>query len=288
MTPSTFDYHAPKTLTRAMRLVRDFGEDAKVMAGGHSLIPLMKLRFAAPAVVIDLGGIVGLKKVIAGHETITIGALATHYAVESHRLLPSKCRLLPETAAEIGDVQVRNRGTVGGSIAHADPAADWPATMLALDAQFDIAGPDGDRAVSASDFFLDLFTTDLQPGEVLTKIRIATPPPNSGGAYVKMRQSASGFALAGVAAQVVLDSAGNCASAAVGVTGIAPAAYRAHAVENALQGQGIDAVAEAAVYVTDGVEEFQEDHHASAAYRAHLARVFTQRALTRAIERAKV
>ncbi len=284
MTP--FDYHAPKTLRSAMRLVQAFGDDAKVLAGGHSLIPSMKLRLAAPSVVIDLGGIAGLKRVTAGNETITIGALATHYAVESHRLLPSKCSLLPETAAEIGDAQVRNRGTVGGSIAHADPAADWPATMLALDAQFDIGGPDGERAVAASDFFVDLFITDLQPGEVLTGIRIATPPENSGGAYVKMRQSASGFALAGVAAQVTLDDAGNCASVAVGITGVAPAAYRAHAVEDALVGQGIDAVANASAHAADGVEEFQEDHHASGDYRAHLARVFTQRALSQAIERA--
>ena len=269
-----------------MRLVQEFGDDAKVLAGGHSLIPSMKLRLAAPSVIIDLGGVAGLKKVTAGNETITIGALATHYDVESHRLLPSKCSLLPETAAEIGDAQVRNRGTVGGSIAHADPAADWPATMLALDAQLDIAGPDGERAVAASDFFVDLFITDLQPGEVLTGIRIATPPENSGGAYVKMRQSASGFALAGVAAQVTLDDAGNCASVAVGVTGVAPAAYRAQAVEDALVGQGIDAVADAAAHAADGVEEFQEDHHASGDYRAHLARVFAQRALSQAIERA--
>ena len=282
-----FDYHAPKTLQKAMRLVREHGEDAKVLAGGHSLIPLMKLRFAAPAVVIDLGGIGALKKVTAGHETIAIGALATHYAVESHRLLPSKCRLLPETAGAIGDVQVRNRGTVGGSIAHADPAADWPAAMLALDAQFDIAGPSGERTVQASDFFLGLFTTALRAGEILTRIRLAVPPENSGGAYIKMRQSASGFALAGVAAQVALDSAGNCASATVGVTGVASVAYRAHAVENALRGRGIDAIAEAAAHAADGVEEFQEDHHASADYRAHLARVFAQRALTRAFERAK-
>ena len=283
MTP--FDYHAPKTLQRAMRLVREHG-DASVMAGGHSLIPMMKLRFATPAVVIDLGGIAGLKKVIAGNETITIGALATHYAVESHRLLPGKCGLLPETASEIGDVQVRNRGTVGGSIAHADPAADWPATMLALNAQFDIAGPSGDRTLPASDFFLDLLTTALQAGEILTRIRIATPPDNSAGAYIKMRQSASGFALAGVAAQVTLDSAGRCASVAVGVTGVASVAYRAHAVEDALLGRGRDAISEAAAHAAAGVEEIQEDHHASAEYRAHLARVFTKRALTRAFERA--
>jgi carbon-monoxide dehydrogenase medium subunit len=287
MTPSTFDYHAPKTLKKAMSLVQEFGDDAKVLAGGHSLIPLMKLRFAAPSVVIDFGGIVGLKKVTAGNETITIGAMATHYAVESHRLLKSKCPLLPETAAEIGDAQVRNRGTVGGSVAHADPAADWPAPMLALNAQFDIAGPGGERTVAASDFFIDLFITALLPQEVLTHIRIPTPPKRSGGAYVKMRQSASGFALAGVATQVTLDDAGNCASVAVGITGVASAAFRATAVENAMRGQGADAVADAATHAVDGIEEFQEDYHASGDYRAHLARLFTQRALSQAIARAK-
>jgi carbon-monoxide dehydrogenase medium subunit len=250
----------------------------------------MKLRFAAPSVVIDLGGIVGLRRVTAGNETITIGALATHYAVESHRLLGSKCALLPETASEIGDVQVRNRGTVGGSVVHGDPAADWPAAILALNASLDIAGPNGERTVSASDFFVDLLTTALQPGEILTQIVIPTPPAGSGGAYVKMHQSASGFAIAGVAAQVSLDGNGACASVGVGITGVSSVPYRAGAVEDALRGQTPDsaAIQAASERATDGLDpdDLQSDHHASGDYRVHLAKVFTRRALTQAVERA--
>lgn len=286
MIPSPFDYHAPKTLKKALSLLQENG-DAKVLAGGHSLIPLMKLRFAAPEVVIDLGGIVGLRKVTAGNENITIGALATHYAVESHRLLRSKCILLPETAGEIGDIQVRNRGTVGGSVVHGDPASDWPATMLALNAQFDIAGPNGERTVSAGDFFVDLLTTDIQPGEILTRIRIATPASGSGGAYAKMHHSASGFAVCGVAAQVTLDG-GNVSSIGVGITGVSVVPYRASAVESALQGGPLNeaTIASAAEQAANEASELQEDHHASGDYRAHLAKVFTKRALTTASERA--
>ncbi|MCY3764131.1 MAG: xanthine dehydrogenase family protein subunit M [Gemmatimonadetes bacterium] len=287
MIPSPFDYHAPKTLRKALSLLHEHGGDAKILAGGHSLIPLMKLRFASPATLIDLGGISGLRKVVAGNETISIGALATHYAVESHRLLKSRCGLLPETASAIGDAQVRNRGTVGGSLVHADPAADWPATMLALDAQLDISGPGGERSVAVGDFFEDLLTVAIGEDEILTRIRIATPPDNSGGAYVKMHQSASGFAICGVAAQVTLDN-GNCASVGIGVTGVSPVAYRASAAEAALQGGPLNAemIAAAADKAADGVDDFQEDHHASGDYRAHLAGVFTRQALTAAAERA--
>ena len=287
MIPSPFDYHAPKTLRKALSLLQEHGDDAKVLAGGHSLIPLMKLRFASPATLIDLGGITGLRKVVAGNETISIGALATHYAVESHRLLKSRCGLLPETASAIGDVQVRNRGTVGGSLVHADPAADWPATMLALNAELDIAGAGGERSVSIGDFFEDLLTTAIDDDEILTRIRVATPPANSGGAYVKMHQSASGFAICGVAAQVTRDN-GNFASVGIGITGVSPVAYRASGVEAALHGGPLNSetISAAAEKAAEGVEEFQEDHHASGDYRAHLARVFTRQALTLAAERA--
>ncbi len=288
MIPNPFDYHAPKTLKKALSLLQEHGDDAKVLAGGHSLIPLMKLRFAAPAVVIDLSGIVGLRKVRAGNETITIGALATHYAVESHRLLKSKCGLLPETASAIGDTQVRNRGTVGGSVVHADPAGDWPAPMLALNAEIEVADANNTRSIAASQFFVDLLTTDIRTEEILTEIRIPTPPKKSGGSYEKMHQSASGFAVAGVAAQVSLTSDGTCASVGIGVTGVASVAYRASAVENALIGRSPDedAIASAANLAVEGIEDFQEDHHASADYRAHLAKVFTRRALTQAVARA--
>ena len=290
MIPNPFDYHAPRTLQKALTLLQEHGDDAKVLAGGHSLIPLMKLRFAAPAVVIDLGRVPGLNRLTAGNDRITIGALTTHYAIESYRRLRSKCVLLAETASEIGDAQVRNRGTIGGSLVHADPAADWPATILALNAELEIAGPNGRRTLPAGDFFVDLLTTALQPGEILTQIVIPTPPAGSGGAYVKMHQSASGFAIAGVAAQVTLDGNGACASVGVGITGVSPVPYRAGAVEDALQGQTPDnaAIQAASERATDGLDpnDLQSDHHASDDYRVHLAKVFTRRALTRAVERA--
>ena len=207
--------------------------------------------------------------------------------MESHRLLKSRCGLLPETASAIGDVQVRNRGTVGGSLVHADPAADWPATMLALNAELDVSGPGGDRSVAIGDFFEDLLTTAIGDDEILTRIRIATPPAGAGGAYVKMHQSASGFAICGVAAQVTRSN-GACASVAIGVTGVSAVAYRASAAEAALQGGPLNAetIAAAADKAAAGVDDYQEDHHASGDYRAHLAKVFTRQALTRAAERA--
>ena len=288
MIPSPFEYLAPVTLEEAMALLKEHGDNAKVLAGGHSLIPLMKLRFAAPGVVIDLGRIPGMREIDLSNGSVTIGALTTHYAIESSDLLADSCPLLPETAAEIGDVQVRNVGTIGGSLVHADPAADWPAAMLALDAELEIAGPGGSRTVLASEFFVDMLTTVVGPGEILTRIRVPTPPQRSGSAYIKMHQSASGFAIAGVAAQVGLDGSGNCESVAVGITGVSSVPYRAAAVENALTGKKPDpaAIESASALAAEGVEEFQEDHHASAGYREHLSKVFARRALSRAVERA--
>ena len=287
MIPSKFDYHAPKPLKKALSLIGEHGDNAKVLAGGHSLIPLMKLRFAAPDVVIDLGQVGGLSGVrVSKDGTIHIGAMATHHTVESARGLKSKCQLLSETASVIGDAQVRNRGTIGGSLVHADPAADWPAAILALDAQLEISSANGSRTVSVGDFFMDLLTTDIKPGELLTEITIAVPPANSGGAYEKMHQSASGFAIAGVAAQVTLDSSGNCAAAGIGVTGVASVPYRAAAVEAALVGGPFteDAIAAAADKAVDGVDpdDLQGDLHASGEYRVHLAKLFAARAIARA------
>ncbi len=288
MIPSPFEYLTPGTLEEALALLEEHGDNAKLLAGGHSLIPLMKLRFAAPDVVIDLSGIRGMREIDLSNGSITIGALTTHYAIESSDQLAESCPLLPETASEIGDVQVRNVGTIGGSLVHADPAADWPATMLALDAELEIVGPGGGRAVPASEFFVDMLTTSIEPGEILTRINVPAAPKRSGSAYVKMHQSASGFAIAGVATQVELDGSGNCASVAIGITGVSPVPYRAASVENALTGKkpDADAIESASALATEGVEEFQEDHHATAGYREHLSRVFTRRALSRAVERA--
>ena len=291
MIPSKFDYHAPKTLKKALSLIGEHGDNAKVLAGGHSLIPLMKLRFAAPDVVIDIGQVGGLSGIrVSKDGIIHIGGMSTHYAVESARSLKSKCPILPETASVIGDAQVRNRGTIGGSLVHADPAADWPATILALDAELELNSANGSRTVAAGDFFVDFLTTDIQPGELLTEIRITVPGDRSGGAYEKMHQSASGFALAGVAAQITLDESGNCASAGIGITGVASVPYRASAVEAALVGSPLtdDAITAAAGKATDGVDadDLQSDHHASGEYRLHLAKVYAARAISKAAGRA--
>ncbi len=286
MIPSAFEYHAPRTLEEALRLVERHGDEAKVLAGGHSLLPLMKLRLAAPRYIIDIGRLRGMSYIREENGHIAIGALTTHAEIENSALLRGKCPLLSETAAEIGDVQVRNRGTLGGSLAHADPAADYPAAILALDAEIVASSTSGTRTIAARDFFVDMLTTQLRPGEILSQVRTPAPEPHTGAAYCKLHQPASGFAIVGVAARVTL-AKGKIESAAVGVTGVGPKAYRAEAVEKALRGKkpGEKVIADAARHAARGVEPLA-DLHASAEYRREMAAVFTRRALVRAIERA--
>src|SRR6202790_2613266 len=236
MIPAAFEYHAPKTLEEALRLVERHGDEAKLLAGGHSLLPLMKLRLAAPRYVIDIGHLRGMSYIREENGQIAIGALTTHADIEQSALLASTCPLLPETAAQIGDVQVRNRGTIGGSLAHADPGADYPAAILALDAEIIAANTSGTRTIPARDFFVDMLTTQLHPGEILTQIRIVPRKPQSGAAYEKLHQPASGFAIVGAAANVLLAKGGKIEQAAVGITGLAAKAFRADAVERALTG----------------------------------------------------
>jgi len=288
MIPSAFDYFAPRSLEEALQLLAQHGPEAKLLAGGHSLLPLMKLRLAAPRVLIDLGKVGGLSYIREDGGRIALGAMTTHAEIEHSDLLKRRAPLLAETAAEIGDVQVRNRGTIGGTAAHADPAADYPAALLALDAEFVVARPQGTRTVAARDFFVDMLTTALQPGEILTEIRLAADSGRTGSAYRKLHQPASGFAIVGVAARLTLDAGGRCAGVAVGITGVAPKAYRATGVERGLSRQALDAkrIAEAAAQAARGVEPLA-DLHASARYRAAMATVFTRRALAAALERAQ-
>src|SRR5262245_27959230 len=239
MYPAAFEYHDPTTVSDALALLKQHGDNAKLLAGGHSLIPLMKLRLASPAVIIDLGRVSGLNGISEDSGALVIGAMATHHAVEASPLVRSKAPLLADVAASIGDIQVRNRGTIGGSIAHADPAADWPAALLALNADVQVMGT-APRSIPASEFFRDLLTTALEPGEILTGIRVPVPP-RGGHAYAKVRQPASGFALVGIAVQLGLDAQGVCQSAAIGVTGVAAVAYRAAAVERLLAGRTLNA-----------------------------------------------
>lgn len=287
MIPEPFEYHVPKTLEEASRLVAQFGGDGKILAGGHSLVPMMKLRLAAPKHLIDLGRLGDLSYIREAGDKMEIGALTTHFRIESSELLKAKCPLLPETAKEIGDAQVRNKGTIGGSLAHSDPAADWPAAVLALEAEIRAVSTRGDRWIPATDFFLDLLTTALEPDEILAALRVPSITDRAGSVYLKLHHPASGYAMVGVAACIRLDEQGAVAQAGVGITGVGPKAYRATKVEDALRGKPPSAkrVEGAAAHAADGVEA-NADIYASAEYRAHLARVYTRRALEKAVERA--
>jgi aerobic carbon-monoxide dehydrogenase medium subunit len=283
MIPAQFDYVAPKTLDEAVKLLSQHGDDAKVLAGGHSLLPAMKLRLAMPQVLIDVGRIKELSYIREEGGRILIGAMTTHYQIESSARLGEICPLLPETAGNIGDVQVRNRGTIGGSLAHADPAADWPAAMIALDAEMVAVSTGGERVIKVDDFFVGLMTSALRLDEILREIRIKTPQGKFGHAYAKVLQPASGFAVVGVAVALTRDASGKCTSAGVGITGVGANAYRAKAVEDALKGTSLDgaAIEAAAAHAVDGVDA-NGDLYASPDYRRHLARVHAKRAIERA------
>ncbi len=284
MIPQPFEYSAPRTLQEALSLLES-GE-RKILAGGMSLIPMMKLRLATPPEVVDLGRIPGLNHIAEGtgtaHGFLAIGAMATHHEIELSSLVRSSAPLLAETAGRIGDMQVRNMGTIGGAIAHADPAADYPAALLALEAQMRLASLRGERTVAASDYFLDAFTTAIEPGEIVAEIQVASEDANEGFRYEKAPHPASGFAVVGVAVRI-RKQGNKIAMARIGVTGLAPRAFRARNAEALLE-SGAD-IATAAAAVAEG-EEANTDLYASADYRRHLARVHAARALATALSRA--
>lgn len=283
MIPASFDYKVPASLEEAIGLLAADPDGAKVLAGGHSLIPAMKLRLAQPQLLVDIARIKSLAYIREEGDQILIGATTTHYQLESSDLLKRICPLLPMCGGNIGDVQVRNKGTIGGSLAHSDPAGDWPAAVLALDADLVLVGPGGERTVKATSFFVDLFTTDLQPGEILREIRITKPTGRFGEAYQKVPHPASGYAIVGIAAHLVLNDDGSCKSAAIGVTGVGAKAYRAQAVENALAGTNLDenSINAAVAHVCDGIDP-NSDLSASGEYRCHLAQVHARRAINAA------
>lgn len=280
MIPVSFDYQAPATLEEAISLLAADPDGTKVLAGGHSLIPAMKLRLAQPQLLVDIARIKSLSYIREEGNQILIGATTTHYQIESSDLLKRICPLLPACAKSIGDVQVRNKGTIGGSIAHSDPAGDWPAAALALDAALVLVGPNGERTVKATNFFIDLLTTDLQPGEILREIRIEKPAARFGQAYQKAPHPASGFAVVGIAVHLVLNDDDSCKAARIGVTGVGLKAYRAQATEAALAGSSLDeqTIASAAAHVCEGVDP-NSDLYASGEYRCHLAQVHTRRGI---------
>lgn len=282
MIPAQFDYARASTLDEALNLLAQ-NEDAKVLAGGHSLIPAMKLRLTQPPLLVDIGRIKDLSYIREEDGQIRIGTMTTHYQIESSDLLKKICPLLPECASHIGDMQVRNKGTIGGSLAHSDPAADWPAAILALNAELVAVSKNGERTIKADDFFVDLLTTALEPREILREIRV-----NKNGtsqAYVKMPHPASGFAVVGVAANLTMNGSNECEGASIGITGISSKAYRASAVEQALSGISLtdEAIQAAASHATD-ITDINGDLFASADYRRHLAEVYTQRAIVAALK----
>ena len=288
MIPAQFDYQVANTLDEAITILAKDPDGSKVLAGGHSLIPAMKLRLAQPQLLVDIARIKSLSYIREEGDRVLIGATTTHYEIQSSDLLKRICPLLPECAASIGDVQVRNKGTIGGSLAHSDPAGDWPAAAISLGADLVVVGNEGERVIRADDFFVDLLTTALKPGEILREIRIVKPQGRFGQAYQKVPHPASGFAVVGVAMSLVLAADGSCESAGVGITGVATKAYRARAVETALAGNRLDeqTIASAASHVCDGVDP-NSDLYASGEYRCHLAQVHTRRAIQTALGRAK-
>jgi len=287
MIPAPFDYLRPETLEEAIRLLEEHGDDAKLLAGGHSLLPVLKARLASPGVLIDIGRIPALSGITQEENSIIIGAMTTHYQVESSSVIRGLCPLLAETAAEIGDVQVRNRGTIGGAIAHADPAADYPAALIALDAEFVVTGPDGASSYRAENFFEGTFETAMAENEILTSILVPISQDRSGSAYCNEAQQSSGFAICGVAAILGLNAKGAVEHASIGITGVTSTAYRADGVERAILGMKPtkENIAAAAAHATDDVDPF-EDLYGSAEFRRNLARVWTARTLEKAVKAA--
>jgi aerobic carbon-monoxide dehydrogenase medium subunit len=286
MYPAAFEYHAPGSVQEALGLLGKL-DDAKILAGGHSLVPMMKLRLAQPKHLIDLRKVPGLSGIKEEGSTIVIGAMTTHWEVESSKLLQAKCPVLSDTAKIIGDPAVRNKGTIGGSLAHADPAADMPATVIALGAEFVCQGAKDKRTVKVDDWFQGLMATALREDELLVEIRVPALTPGTGSAYMKFAHPASRFAIVGAAAVITVDKQGTCTKAGVGITGAGTKAVRAKGVEAGLVGKRLDAatIEAAAQKAAEGVD-VQADLQGSVEYKAHLCRVFAKRAVEAAAKRA--
>ena len=283
MRPAKFEYHRPTSLDEAISLLGEV-EGSRPIAGGHSLLPMMKLRLAAPAALVDLGEIPGLDG-ISGNGDLTIGALATHTAVLGSEVAIGIAPVIPETAGMIGDRQVRNCGTMGGSVAHADPGADYPTVLKALGATITATGKDGEREISADDFFRGMFQTALEPGELVTSVKVPATKAGTGAAYLKHAHPASRYAVVGVAAVVTVEN-GSCTSARVIVGGLTAPLVDA-ATESLVGGPGSgEAIAAAADKVPESLSGASGDTYASGEYRTHLATVLAKRALTEAFARA--
>lgn len=287
MIPASFDYHAPATLAEALALLERHGEEAKVLAGGQSLLPLLKLRLGQVAHLVDIGRVPGLEYIKEEEGFLKIGAATRESTLERSELVRSRYPILIDTAAVIADPLVRNRATVGGNLAHGDPANDHPATMLALGASVIARGPKGERTIPIESFFTGLFTTALAPNEILTEIRIPIPPPKSGGAYVKLERKVGDFATAAAAVQISLGPKGEVERAGMGLTAAGPKPIKAVQAEQYLRGRQPDetTISEAALLAA-GAAVPSADRRGSVEYKREMARVLTARALHTAIRRA--
>ena len=282
MIPAKFDYVRPGSVADAVQALAGGGEDAKVIAGGQSLLPLLRLRLAYPELLVDVGGLAELRGVTDAGDALLIGAGTTHYQLVNDPLVAGHCRLLAEAAGTVADPAVRHRGTLGGALAHADPAGDLPAVAVALEVTLMASGPGGDREIAAPDFFVDYLTTSLQPDEILTGIRVPKLGPGWGYRYEKFHRTAQSWATVGVAA-LARRSNGTVAEARIGLTNMGPVPVRATAAENAVAGvqASRDALRAAAASADEGTEP-PADLHGAPDYRRHLARVLTGRALAAA------
>ncbi|HUK94476.1 MAG TPA: xanthine dehydrogenase family protein subunit M [Gaiellaceae bacterium] len=284
MYPASFEYFVPTTLEEAGEILERFGDEAKVLAGGQSLIPLMKLRFASPRALVDVNGIKGLDRLSEEGGGLRIGALVRHSACEGSELLQGRFGALGDAAPQISDPIVRNRGTVGGSLAHADPQGDWGSVMLAVGAEVVAHGPDGDRTIPVAEFFDGPFTTKLRPSEILTEIRVPDPGPRAGGTYLKLERKVGDFATVGVAVHVSFSN-GSVGRAGIALTGVGPTNLAATAAEEALAGKALDdeAIGEAARLAAEAAQP-HTDLRGTEEYKRNVVRVFTERGLRAAAE----
>ena len=287
MIPKAFDYCRPKTLPEAISLLQQHGDAAKILSGGQSLIPMMKMRLAQPEYLIDINQIGGLDYIEEDDGYLKIGALTREADLEASDLIRSKYPLILDTAFSIADPQVRNLATVGGNLAHGDPANDHPATMLALNAEVVATGPNGKRNIPIKDFFLSIFTTALEPNEILTEIRIPIPPARSGGAYFKLERKVGDFATVGVAAQITVDTTATCQQAGIGLTNVGGTPIKAKNAEEFLRGKALDDgnISQAASLAADEAHP-SSDLRGPAEYKVAMVRELTKRALTKALNRA--
>ena len=288
MIPRSFEYFSPRTLDEAVSLLQKLGPEAKILSGGQSLIPMMKLRLVSPPYIIDINHIPGLNYISELNGSLRIGALARESDLEVSPAVTSRFPILVDTTSVIADPLVRNQATVCGNLAHGDPANDHPATMLALGASLVAFGPTGEREIPVESFFTGLFTTALQPDEILKEIRVPAQAPSSGGAYLKLERKVGDYATAGVAVQITLNDAGVCRRAGIGLTNVGFSPLKAMKAEAFLAGKALDqSTIKQAAELAAGESQPIDDIRGSADYKRDLVRVLTTRALTRAFERAK-